>query len=171
MKRIISASIAILVLSLIGITAYPPRLEGQEAKATASGASPSSQAFKAVNIVRAIDTAEVVTCRSKNGKLDPNLRFRPWADLFYAPCFKKALSHYSGKRFGEVSSLSLSSGPAISPGLRLRLVVSADRKHYNVWLGQKPGTRCGFAIFSDERGVIYEGKAIGCDAQGPLGKL
>ena len=51
----------------------------------------------------------------------------------------------------------------------LRLVVTPDGKHYNVWLGQKPDVRCGFAFYSDERGVIYEGRAIGCSAHGALG--
>lgn len=170
MKRILGLSVAILVLSLIGFIAFTPRFESLGSTAAATSVSPTSQAVKAVNIVRAINTAEVGTCRDKSRNLEPNARFRSWADLVNAPCFKKAQSHYSGKRFGDVGSLSLSSGPEIAPGLQLRLVVSRDGKHYNLWLGQKPEAHCGFAFFSDERGVIYEGKAIGCSAQVQTGR-
>jgi hypothetical protein len=45
-------------------------------------------------------------------------------------------------------------------------MVSPDGKHYNLWLGQKPGGDCAFAFYSDERGVIYEGASLGCDSPG-----
>ncbi|HEX5411278.1 MAG TPA: hypothetical protein VFZ27_05405 [Terriglobia bacterium] len=165
MKRVVSLSAAILFVFLVGITVYPPWLVGQKAPVPAAPVNDASQAVTAVNIVRAINTAEVVTCRSKGGNQDRSAHFLPWNGLRNAPCLKKAQSHYWGKRFGDVSSLSFSPGPEISRGLLLHLVVSADGQHYNVWLGQRPEVHCGFVFFSDERGVIYEGKAIGCDSQ------
>lgn len=170
MKRVCRVSIAILILSLVGITSHSLWFGGEDGLAAAPNVNPSPQAIQAVNVIRAINTAEVVTCRSENGKLDPRAKFLSWRALTQAPCFRKAQSHYSGRRFGEVSSLSFSSEPEILPGLVLHLVVSSNGKHYNVSLGKTPETHCGFAFFSDERGVIYEGQAIGCSAQGPLGK-
>ncbi len=58
----------------------------------------------------------------------------------------------------------LSTGPEIVPGLELRLVVSPDEKRCNLWLGQTKDIDCGFAFYSDKRGVIYEGREIGCEA-------
>jgi beta-lactamase regulating signal transducer with metallopeptidase domain len=130
------------------------------------------QAMLAVNIIRVINTAEVVDCRTKDGKVDETIKFLPWDDLRNKPCFKQAQQKYSrpaGNRFSEVSQLTFSAAPAIVPGLELRLVVSPDGSHYNVWLGQAKGN-CGFAFYSDERGLIYEASALGCNQAGILGK-
>jgi hypothetical protein len=72
-------------------------------------------------------------------------------------------------RFSEVSQLTFSASPEIVPGLEVRLVVSPDGNHYNVWLGQAKAD-CGFAFYSDERGLIYEASVIGCKPAGILGK-
>jgi beta-lactamase regulating signal transducer with metallopeptidase domain len=130
------------------------------------------QAMLAVNIIRVINTAEVVDCRTKDGKLDETIKFLPWDDLRNKPCFKQAQQKYSrpaGNRFSEVSQLTFPPGPEIVPGLELRLVISPDGNHYNVWLRQAKA-HCGFAFYSDERGVIYEASAIGCNPAGILGK-
>ncbi len=157
-------------LFLMGISIHALRAAGQTATVTDPPADSKDQAFLAVNIIRVINTAEVVRCRTKEGNIDPNEKFRSWDELLSAPCFKEAQGLFSAGPFSRVSELSFSPGPEIVPGLELRLVVSGDGNHYNLWLGQKRDVQCGFAFFSDERGVIYEGKAIGCDAQGVLGK-
>jgi hypothetical protein len=132
------------------------------AAAQTEASSPSSnsrdQKMLAVYIVRLINTAEVVDCRTEGGKIDEEKKFLPWDELLNAPCFQQAHSRV----FVVGGHPVFSPGPEIVPGLELRLVVSADGKHYNLWIGQKAET-CGFAFYSDERGLIYEGKPIGCD--------
>jgi len=136
---------------------------------TSPAVASNDQERQAVDILREINTAEVI-CRIKDGKIDENEKFLPWDELLNAPCFKQAQSHFPRAGFSQVNKLSLSSGPEIAPGLELRLVVSPEGKRYNVWLGQKLEVACGFAFYSDERGVIWECKAIGCSAEGVLGK-
>lgn len=45
-------------------------------------------------------------------------------------------------------------------GRQLRLMVSPDGKHYQAMVVPVEG--CGTAVFTDERGLIYTGKVIGC---------
>jgi hypothetical protein len=163
MKRTWKVFSLLIAVCLVAISIHVQRATGQTLTATSPAGASNDQARLAVNIIRVINTAEVVDCREKGGNIDENEKFLTWDELLNAPCFKQAQSHFRG--FNE---LSLSSGPEIVPGIELRLVVSG--KHYNLWLGQKREVNCGFAFFSDERGVIYEGKAIGCSAQGVLGK-
>jgi hypothetical protein len=140
------------------------KVTGQSAEVTTPAVASKDQARLALGIVRLINTAEVIDCRTKDGKIDENEKFRPWNELLNAPCFKQAQSRV---RFTHFDVSSLSPQPEIAPGLELRLVVSPDGKHYNQWLGEKR-ENCGVAFYSDERGLIYEGKVIGCEAQGIL---
>lgn len=150
---------------LLAVSIQVLRATGQAGAVTTPAVTSRDQRILAVGIVRLINTAEV-DCRLKDGKVDENEKFLPWDELLNAPCFKQAQSRV---RFTHFNISSLSPGPEIVPGLELRLVVSPDGKHYSLWLGQK-GDICGFAFYSDERGMIYEGKAIGCEAQGVLRK-
>jgi len=168
MKRVLTAIALPACLLLVGICIHSSRVRGQTTT-TDTAANSREQAMLAVNIVRVINTAEVVNCRLTDGGIDPNKNFLPWEELLSAPCFKQAQGRFSQSQFSGVSELSFSPGPEIVPGLELRLVVSPDGDHYNLWLGQKD-VPCGFAFFSDGRGLIFEGKVIGCDAQGVLGK-
>lgn len=167
MRRIFRTVAALAGLFLLAAAVSPLWPQTISAAKTTTGSS--AEAIRAVNILRVINTAEVGTCRDDHGEAGDNMRFRPWARLVNAPCLKEAQSHFSGSRFAQAGKLSFSAAPEIVPGLMLRLVVSPDGKHYNAWLGPKPDVRCGFAFYSDERGVIYEGRAIGCSAQSVLG--
>jgi hypothetical protein len=167
MRQTFTGLIASAVLSL-AVSALALGVGGRPASAAKTVANSRAQALRAVNIIRVINTAEVSACRSRDGGGD-SAGFRSWTHLVNAPCFKRAQADFRGKRFAQDGKLSFSAAPEITPGLVLRLVVSPDGKHYNLWLGQKPDVRCGFAFYSDERGVIYEGKAIGCSVQGVVG--
>jgi hypothetical protein len=170
MKRVFSYAAASVGLLLLGISVCTMRARTQTETVARPAVDSRVEALRAVNIIRVINTAEVVTCRTKDGNIDESAKFLSWDELLNAPCFKEAQGHFSGGHFSQVGELPFSPAPEIVPGLELRLVVSADGSHYNLWLGQKQDVRCGFAFFSDERGVIYEGKAIGCAAQRELGK-
>jgi hypothetical protein len=168
MRQVLSVVIASVGLLLLAISIPAQGASGRAVSATDTLAKPSPQALRAVDIIRVINTAEVGTCRDQNATND-STRFMPWAQLVNAPCFKKAQSYLSGSHFAQSGRLSFSAGPEIVPGLVLRLVVSPDGKHYNLSLGEKPSVQCGFTFFSDERGVIYEGRALGCNAKGTPG--
>jgi hypothetical protein len=170
MKRKVGFAAASVGMLLLGVSVYARRASGQTEAPASSAVNSKAEAFQAVNIIRVINTAEVVACRSKDGKIDESAKFLGWDELLNAPCFKQAQGQFSGGRFSQASELAFSPGSEIVPGLELRLVVSPDGRHYNLWLGQKREDHCGFAFFSDERGLIYEGRVIGCDAQGALGK-
>jgi hypothetical protein len=165
MKRKVGFAIASVGLFLFAVSVYTMRAKGQTEAVANPAAQTRTEAVRAVNIIRVINTAEVGTCRTKGGHIDEHAKFLSWDELLDASCFKEAQ-----RRFSQASELSFSPGPEIVAGLELRLVVSPDGRHYNLWLGQKQEDRCGFAFFSDERGLIYEGRAIGCSAQGAIGK-
>jgi hypothetical protein len=167
MRRTWKTISLLVALFLLAVSICALRTHAQTAAEGDTAKDSKGQARLAVSIIREINTAEVVDCRSKERKIDENQKFLSWDELLNAPCFKQEQSR---ARFSHVNNLSLSPGPEIVPGLELRLVVSPDGKHYSLWLGQKRDVHCGFVFFSDERGVIYEGKAIGCGAQGVLGK-
>jgi uncharacterized protein (TIGR03435 family) len=160
MKRAWKIIGLLIVVFLLAVSIHVLRASGQAGAVTGPSAASKGQRSLAVGIVRLINTAEVIDCRTKDGKIDEGEKFLPWDELLNAPCFKEAQTRV---RFTNFNTPSLSSGAEIVPGLELRLVVSSDGKHYNLWLGQKDDM-CGFAFYSDERGAIYEGKVIGCDA-------
>jgi tetratricopeptide (TPR) repeat protein len=149
---------------LLAVSIHVVRGAGQAAPVTSPSPASRDQKTLAVNIIRQINTAEVIDCRSKYGEIDKNKRFLSWDELLSAACFKQAQSRAGSSKITENT---LSAGPEIVPGLELRLVVSSDGKHYNLWLGQNQAGNCGFAFYSDERGVIYEGRVIGCEAPEP----
>lgn len=61
---------------------------------------------------------------------------------------------------GVAQSVVLDGHDATYLGQSLRLVVSGDGQHYQAAL--VPPSECGVAVFTDERGLIFTGKVIGC---------
>jgi hypothetical protein len=141
---------------LLAVSIHVLRASGQVEAVTGPSDASKDQAKQALLIVRSINTGEY-SCRKKDEKEN----FLPWEELLNAPCFSRFQSSFS-----QVSGFPLSPGPEIVPGLELRMMISPDGKHYNLWLGQKPVGNCAFAFYSDERGVIYEGASLGCDSPG-----
>jgi hypothetical protein len=156
-RRIIALFLSVF---LVGVSIHLLRAAAQEQAGKSTSGDSRGQRMLAVSIIRYINTAEA-SCQVKNGKRDENQKFLSWDELLNAPCFEQTRSLV---RFYPANQPAFSSGSEIVPGLELRLVVSADGKHYNVSLGEKP-TGCGSVFFSDERGVIFEGKALGCEGQ------
>jgi hypothetical protein len=50
------------------------------------------------------------------------------------------------------------------PGWTLALIVSSDGESYSLSLGEQK-KKCGLSFFSDNRGAIYQGKAVNCPAE------
>jgi len=102
--------------------------------------SPSQEErLKAINLVRAINTAEV----RYNANISHG-RFASWSELYNS---------------GMVKELEVSPGAEIIPGYRLNLLASPDGKSFLVALHD---TRDGdglFSVFSDQSGIIFLGAA------------
>jgi len=95
-------------------------------------------------LLRAINTIEAAWAGGSG-------KYRPLAAVLDAPTFKE--------RFPE-AALADSSSSTVA-GHRLVLVVSDDQKHYQamVWSGEP----CAVAMFTNENGLIYSGRGLGCD--------
>jgi hypothetical protein len=53
--------------------------------------------------------------------------------------------------------------PEILPGWNLRLNVHADGQGYDLMLTDMTDEKCGYAVLTDENGVIRQSKAIDCE--------
>jgi hypothetical protein len=71
---------------------------------------------------------------------------------------QSGLPYVNGEPWWQVDPHSARSGP-----VTLRLMVAEDGKTYSVTAHEED--RCSTSAFSDERGVVYEGRALGCDSE------
>jgi hypothetical protein len=53
-------------------------------------------------------------------------------------------------------------GAEILPGWKLRLTLSKDASAYDLLLEDVTDPKCGYAVISDERGLIRQGRSIDC---------
>jgi hypothetical protein len=109
---------------------------------------------KAVNIVRLLNTAEVMY-NSQKAQTDGAGRFCSWDELYSSGILKATQN-----RFRTMNNVELSAGPEIIPGYRLDIVVSADGQFYSIALhDKKEGDRL-FSVFSDQTGIIFLGAPL-----------
>ena len=47
-------------------------------------------------------------------------------------------------------------------GVKATVVVSGDRKHYQAFVSTASEEHCSLALFSNEQGLIYAGRPLGC---------
>jgi hypothetical protein len=121
--------ISTVVLLLVALSAAS---RAQEQK------SPSQEERrKAINLVRAINTAEVLyNVNISHG------RFASWTDLYDS---------------GLVKELQVSPGSEIIPGYHLDLLASADGKSFMIALHDTKDGDGLFSVFSDQSGIIFLG--------------
>ena len=132
------ATTAAITLALIGVGNTHP----------AATTEPDQQA---VTAVRLINTAEANIHREK-------ARYVAFPELASSGALKKAAEMNSA--FASVlADLDLQNGVPMR-GFDLTIIVSSDGGAYKLSLAAKED--CGVAFFSDQRGIIYNGKAIGC---------
>lgn len=106
-----------------------------------------------VNVVRLINTAEAVY-KSEHGS------YASWSELFCSDAISER--EKPGTPF---QGLQLSPGPEVVPGWNLAIVVSSDRRNYELSLRSVDDKECRFSFFSDDSGLIYEGGVIDCSVQ------
>ncbi len=102
--------------------------------------------------MRLVNTAEAYSHRDQ-GKYDS------LAGLISSGALKKA-GGMTDDFSSTLSQLDLQKDASLLVGFDFTLVVSSDGSAYKLSFVEKE--RCGAAYFSDERGVIYTGKALGC---------
>lgn len=104
--------------------------------------SADDQRRAAITLMRAINTAENAV-RQRTGK------YVHLTELLEHPAM------------GRVKpDIAVDGSVATYQGTTIRLALSSDGKQYQVSV--VPGETCGWAAFSDERGLIYTGKVLDC---------
>jgi hypothetical protein len=125
------------LLTMLGVS-------GILASAAVAANQPSADVDRraAITVMRAINTAEHAI-HSRNGA------FVHLTELLEHPAM------------GRVKpNLAINGGVVTHQGATIRLALSSDGKQYQVSV--VPGETCGWAAFSDERGLIYTGKVLDC---------
>ena len=112
----------------------------------------------AVNIVRAINAAEA------NYKKNHGV-YASWSTLISGGDFSESGTKWSSEAFPTVAHAMYGPGPEIVPGWKLRLNLTKDATAYDVLLEDVSDPKCGFAVFSDERGRVRQGKVVECEQQ------
>jgi hypothetical protein len=110
---------------------------------------------QALGLIRSINTAEA-------GERFKNHSYSSWQTLLEHQ--SKLFDQWLVMEFPQ-QAVHFGDMPEILPGWSLRLNVHADSKGYDVRLEDLTDKKCGYAIVSDESGVIRQSKAIDCDIQ------
>ena len=117
----------------------------------------------AISLLRAINTVEA-TYHSENGS------YATWQTLLSS--YRKYFDEFLARHFSVQSHLLTSDKaqtriqftdpPEILPGWNLRLNVHSDGQGYDLLLTDMRDEKCGYAVLTDENGVIRQSKAIDC---------
>ncbi len=105
---------------------------------------------RAVDVLRIINTAEY-DYRRDHGS------FAVWPELYASGAIGTVQ-----KKVNQGAALSITAGPQVIPSYFLNLLVSRDAASYLVSLREAGTNDCGYSVFSDERGLIYQGTVIDC---------
>ena len=122
----------------------------------------------AISLLRAIGTAEA-TYRTENGS------YATWQTLLssYRKYFDEFLARHRGfvVNSGQPDTtparslpypIQFNDLPEILPGWNLRLNVHSDGQGFDLLLIDMTDEKCGYAVLTDENGVIRQSKAIDC---------
>ena len=101
---------------------------------------------RALGLLRTINTAEV-TELYKYGS------YAPWQSLLA----HQSLNEWLARIYPQEANLRFGDAPEILPGLNLRLNVHTDGQGYDILL-EDATDKTGYAVLTDERGVIRECK-------------
>jgi len=111
----------------------------------------------AQNVVKAINAAEA-DYRKKHDV------YANWDTLLGIGDFSSNGTKWAPADFPTVAHALYASGAEIAPGWRLRLHLSNGDKAYDLLLEDVTDPKCGYAVMTDERGLIRQGKSIDCGA-------
>ena len=115
-----------------------------------------------VNVVRLIGSAEAAWFQNHG-------RYATLAELIQSGQVERTAGQSSDYK-SALKWLSLQSESQPVAGFSLNLTVSSSGTGYQLYLTQK-GNKCGVGWFTDEAGVLYEGKAVNCEEHSPASAL
>jgi len=143
-----------LTLWLLALSPLPSHAQGPK---TAPGIPDRERERRslAVNIVRAINTAEA-NYKKSNGV------YATWDMLLGHGDFSESGTKWAPESFPTVAHAMYGPGPEIVPGWKLRLNLSKDGVSYDLILEDVTDPKCGYAVVSDDRGVVRQGKSVDC---------
>jgi len=132
-------------------------LRGVQAQKTPAGIQDREHERRslAVNLVRAINTAE------SNYKKNHGV-YATWEALMGNGDFTENGTKWAPEEFPTVAHATYNRAPEIVPGWKLRLSLSKEATAYDLLLEDVSDAKCGYAVVSDERGVIRQGRMIDC---------
>ena len=120
--------------------------------ATAQTPAPTPERVLAVQVLRALNTAEFNYAHEAG-------HFGTWDDL--RPIIAKWKARDPKRTWGDALQSDSSGDPL--PGWKLRVMVAADGQHYTLSLHKD--RQCDVNGFSDDTGVIYLGTSLGCETK------
>lgn len=147
-RRLAIATLGLFAISLFA-TAY--------AQKNTPGQDPREHQRRslAVNLVRAINAAEAAHKKSHGV-------YATWENFISNGDFSDTGTKWAPETLPTVAHAMYGRGPEIVPGWKLRLNLSKDATSYDLVLEDVTDPKCRYAVFSDERGLIREGRAIDC---------
>jgi len=121
-----------------------------------TAAQSADELSETVHLVQLVNRAELNYLHSNGG-------YATYAELLKSGQLEQTASQ-SAETLHLFRTLNRPSDSEPLPGFRLRLVVAGDGTAYQLSLTQQTDG-CASNLFSDERGMVYEGKTIGCQSQ------
>lgn len=109
----------------------------------------------ALTTVRLMNTAESYAHRGHG-------RYLSTEELISTGALKQA-AELNSDFSSAYTKLSPEKGGAMLDGFELAMLVSSDGSRYELSMNNTKES-CGTAYFTDQRGLIYTGKALGCSA-------
>jgi len=145
---------AAAVVLLAGMLVVLPRAQAQKGSPGIPDRERERRSL-AINMVRAINTAEA------NYKKGHGV-YANWETLLGNGDFTETGTKWAPEAFPTVAHAMYSRGPEIVPGWKLRLSIGKDGSGYDLLLEDVTDPKCGYAVVSDERGLIRQSKVIDC---------
>jgi hypothetical protein len=146
---------ATAVVLLAGVLVALPGAAAQKARLEATARDQERRSL-AINIVRTIDKAEA------NYKKNHGV-YATWDTLVGNGDFTSTGTKWAPESLPTVAHAMYGDGPEIVPGWRLRLNLSRNGSAYDLLLEDVNDPKCDYAVASDERGRVREGKAVECE--------
>ena len=109
----------------------------------------------AQNLAKAINAAEADYFKKHQA-------YASWDTMVGIGEFSSNGTKWASSEFPTVAHALYGSGPEIVPGWRLRLHLSNNNQAYDLLLEDVSDPKCGYAVMTDERGLVRQGRSIDC---------
>jgi hypothetical protein len=150
-RRKLPVARILLVVSLLPLS----HAVAQRAASPGSEDRDNERRSLAINMVRAINAAEAHYKKMQG-------TYVPWSTLVSNLDFTDTGTKWAPESVPTVSHAMYGPGPEIVPGWKLRLILSKDATSYDLALEDVNDPKCSYAVFSDDRGLIRQGKSVSC---------